>query len=43
VKTLGWNLADIDRTDIESMMLFVIRFTNGGAPTQVYCDQANWL
>jgi hypothetical protein len=45
VKGLGWNLHDIDETDIESLLPFVMRFA-GGSPVGVvktFCDQVSWL
>ena len=44
-KGLGWSLYDIDRTDVGSLIPFVLRFTKeekaaGGKKTKkVYCDQ----
>jgi hypothetical protein len=47
VKTLGWNLRDIDETDIESLLPFVFRLAGTGAKAgeskQIYCDQVDWL
>lgn len=48
VKAFGWSLADIDRTDVESLMPFLEGLNRGGkrqAAPQVYCDdpRADWL
>jgi hypothetical protein len=48
VKALGWSLADIDCTDVESLIPFLNRFNSGGkgqAASKIYCDdpQADWL
>lgn len=47
VKSFGWSLAEIDRTDIESLFPFVARFagTAGevGAKKRLFVDQVNWL
>jgi hypothetical protein len=54
VKAFGWSLAEIDRTNVESLMPFLRRFnaTQGSsaqeprAPSRrVYCDDpaASWL
>lgn len=47
VKSFGWSLAEIDRTDIESLFSFLSRFagTAGKVPAQQrsYVDQVNWL
>lgn len=45
VKAFGWSLHDIDETDIESLMPFIRRLTQGQTkPTkQTYCDQVDWL
>ncbi len=49
-RALGWSLADIDRTDTESLMRFLERFNeiDGGenipqAAKRIYCDQADFL
>lgn len=49
-RALGWSLADIDRTDAQSLMAFLERFneTDGGeeipqGTRRVYCDQADFL
>jgi len=49
VRALGWSLAEIDRTDTESLMAFLDRFneTDGGENIpqvqRVYCDQVDFL
>jgi len=47
VKAFGWSLADIDETDIESLLSFVYRLNykkaESAKPKQVYCDQVSWL
>lgn len=49
VRALGWSLAEIDRTDAESLMAFLDRFneTDGGEnipqAQRAYCDQVDWL
>lgn len=48
VKALNWSLHDIDETDVESLLEFVGRLTEGGqahgpAPTRAFCDQVSWL
>lgn len=50
VRSLGWSVADIDRTDTESLLAFIDRFaeTDGGenipkAAKRIYCDQADFL
>lgn len=48
MKALGWSLADIDRTDVESLIPFLERVNGGGkrkVPPKVYCDdpRADWL
>jgi hypothetical protein len=51
VQAFGWSLAEIDATDVESLLPFVRRFSQTGgkapaAPTRrVFCDapEASWL
>lgn len=51
VDTFGWNLADLDRTDIESLLPFLFhcpewkRRQKSGAVKgqQIFADQVNWL
>lgn len=49
VKAFGWSLEDIDETDIDSLIPFIMRFneTEGGdrpvKKKKVYVDQVNWL
>lgn len=47
-KGLGWSLYEMDRTDIGSLIPFVMRFTkteekgeDGKKTRKVYCDQVN--
>jgi hypothetical protein len=47
VKSLGWSLYDIDRTDAGSLIPFILRFTRqeakpaGKKTKRVFCDQVN--
>lgn len=47
VRAFGWSLYEIDRTDIESLLPFVQRLTDGGEMSKtrprVYCDQIEGL
>lgn len=54
VKSFGWSLSEIDKTDVESLLGFVSRYndTSGGSanapghkqgPEIVYCDTVSWL
>lgn len=49
VERFGWSLRDIDDTDVESLIPFVLRLTgkkgstSTGKSAQVYCDQVDWL
>lgn len=47
VKAFTWSLKDIDETDIESLIPFMLRFSGGDgggvSPNVVYCDQVDWL
>jgi hypothetical protein len=49
VKAFGWSLEDIDETEIDSLIPFIMRFkeTEGGdrpaEKRKVYVDQVNWL
>lgn len=51
VDTFHWSLAEIDRTDIESLIPFVFHYPHwkgrqakGGEPRRaLYADQADWL
>jgi hypothetical protein len=42
VKAFGWSLAEIDRTDIESLFPFLHRLGGHAEPT-AYCDEVDWL
>jgi hypothetical protein len=45
VKAFSWSLADIDATDIESLIPFIRQF--GGEPDEsldtTTCDQVDWF
>jgi len=50
VKAFQWSLRDIDETDIESLLPFVMRYGKAGGMAatgqmkkQVYADQVSWL
>ena len=49
VKAFGWSLEDIDETEIDSLIPFIMRFseTDGGEnpikTKKVYADQVSWL
>jgi hypothetical protein len=45
VKAHHWSLYEIDRTDIESLIPFLMHESDptGGEEEVVYCDQAGWL
>ncbi len=49
VKAFGWSLEDIDETDIDSLIPFLMRFneSEGGErpikTKKVYVDQVSWL
>lgn len=42
VKTFGWSLADIDRTDAESLFDFVRHISAQAAPKQLYAEDVDW-
>jgi hemerythrin-like domain-containing protein len=44
IKNFNWSLRDIDETDVESMIDFINRFGNQGAPKvrKVFCDQIDF-
>lgn len=49
VEAFNWSLKDIDDTDIETLLPFVMRFGNRGtangeqAAQTKYCDEVSWL
>ena len=46
VKAYGWSLYDIDRTDVDSLLPFILHNPDGTQkPQEVrkYCDQVTWL
>jgi len=52
VERFGWSLRDIDETDIESLIPFVMRITSRTEEMpektvpkekKLYCDQVSWM
>jgi len=47
VKAFNWSLKDIDDTDIESLIPFIMHFAGvKGEPVskqRVHCDEVSWL
>jgi hypothetical protein len=50
VDVFGWSVFEIDRTDIESLIPFVLRYpqwkkerAGGGPKRAVFVDQVDWL
>lgn len=42
IKTFGWSLADIDRTDCESLFAMLMHNSGNGAPKVLFADEVNW-
>lgn len=42
MKAFGWSLADIDNTNVESLMAFIAR-VSGQRTKKWYCDEVNFL
>jgi hypothetical protein len=49
VDMFHWSLYDIDNTDMDSLLTFIIHYPHWkekqthGAPKKVYADQVDWL
>ncbi|MDD5367457.1 MAG: hypothetical protein PHQ40_00365 [Anaerolineaceae bacterium] len=44
VKAFNWSLKDIDDTDIESLLPFLMKLSGvSGTAQSVYCDQVDWM
>lgn len=42
-KAFNWSLFDIDQTDIESLIPFVLRLAAQDTRDRAYADEATWL
>jgi len=45
VKAYGWSLYDIDRTDVDSLLPFILHTPGQKESREVrkYCDEVSWL
>lgn len=42
IKSFGWSLAEIDRTDVTSLFDLVRHVSEKGKPRQLYAEDVDW-